>query len=40
VSHPPEKLAPALPNRPDTPVLGATGVNFSGIPSITARGLN
>jgi hypothetical protein len=27
----PEKLTPALPNQPDTPVLGETGVNFSGI---------
>ena len=27
----PEKLTPALHNQPDTPVLGAAGVNFSGI---------
>jgi len=30
----PEKLTPALHNHPDTPVLGATGVNFSAIPQL------
>ena len=30
----PEKLTPALHMRPDTPALGATGVNISGIPQL------